>query len=588
MIRSSSSKVVIETRWLTTFLLLTACGDGGPTSNLPPPSAAVSYSLKQLEFSWPVVTGATFYKLLEDPDADGPAPYAQVGSDLSTTSVRLDIFLPGKVNALYKVSACDAVGCTDSTPISLGNNLVGAVGYFKASNTDPFGYDLFGISVTLSADGNTLAVGAGAEDSDATGVGGDQANDLARNAGAVYVFTRDDGAWSQQAYIKASNTEADDAFGSSVALSSDGNTLAVGAGGEDSSATGVNGNESDNSIENSGAVYLYTRSGSTWSQQAYVKASNPDVGDNFGYRLALSANGSALAVGAPNEDSSATGVNANHSDNSAPQAGAVYVFSRSGTAWSQEAYVKASNTDPIDYFGWSVALSGDGDTLAVGAWAESSDATGVNGDQRNNSAPTSGAVYVLTRDGSTWSQQAYVKASNPDPNDLFGWSVALAADGNTLAVGAYYEDQTGAAYVLARSGSTWSQQAYVKASNAEPADIFGDSVALSSDGNTLAVSAFSEASNATGVGGDESDNSALNAGAAYVFARSGSTWSQQAYVKASNTDADDQFGWAGSVALAGDGNTLAVGSRSEDSNATGINGDQSDNSAIDTGAVYLY
>jgi hypothetical protein len=574
--------------FLLLTVLLTACGDDGPTSTLPPPAAAVSYSLKQLEFSWPAVTGATFYKLLEDPDGAGPATYAQVGSDLSATSVSLDIFLPGKVNALYKVSACDAVGCTDSTPISLGNNLVEAVGYFKASNTDPFGYDLFGISVALSANGNTLAVGAYLEDSNATGVGGDQGNDLARNAGAVYVFSRDGGAWSQQAYIKASNTDADDEFGWAVALSSDGNTLAVGAAFEDSSATGVNGNEGDNSTENSGAVYIYGRSGSTWTQQAYLKASNPDLGDNFGYRLALSADGSTLAVGAPNEDGSAEGVNANDSDNSAPQAGAVYAFSRSGTAWSQEAYVKASNTDPIDYFGESVALSGDGDTLAVGAWAESSDATGVNGDQSNNSVPTSGAVYVLTRDGSTWSQQAYVKASNPDPNDSFGWSVALAADGNTLAVGAYYEDQTGAAYIFARSGSTWSQQAYVKASNAEPADIFGHSVAVSSDGNTLAVSAWTEASNATGVGGNEGDNSAVNAGAAYVFSRSGSAWSQQAYVKASNTEADDQFGWAGSVALSGDGNTLAVGSRSEDSNATGINGDQGDNSAIDTGAVYLY
>jgi hypothetical protein len=573
---------------LTIVLLLTACGDGGFTSTLPPPSASISYALKQLEFSWPEVTGATFYKLLEDPDGAGPAPYAQVGSNLNTTSISLEIFLPGKVNALYKVSACDALGCTDSTPISLGNNLVEAVGYFKASNTDPFGYDLFGISVALSADGNTLAVGAYLEDSNATGVGGDQANDLARNAGAVYVFARDDGAWSQQAYIKASNTEADDEFGWSVALSSDGNTLAVGAGGEDSSATGVNGNESDNSIQNSGAVYIYARSGSTWSQQAYVKASNPDVGDNFGYRVALSADGSTLAVGAPNEDSSATGVNADPTNNAAPQAGAVYVFGRSGATWNQQAYVKASNTDPIDYFGWSIALSGDGNTLAVGAWAESSDATGINGDQSSNSAPTSGAVYVLIRNGNVWSQQAYVKASNPDPTDSFGCSVALATDGTTLAVGAYYEDSTGAAYVFARSGNTWSQQAYAKASNAEAADLFGFSVALSGDGNILAVSAWSEASNATGVGGDESDNSALNAGAAYVFTRSGSTWTQQAYVKASNTDADDQFGWLGSVALSGDGNTLAVGSRSEDSNATGINGDQSNNSAIDSGAVYLY
>jgi hypothetical protein len=474
-----------------------------------------------------------------------------------------------------------------------------AVGYVKASNTGAG--DFFGYSVALSADGNTLAVGAQGEDSNATGVNGNQANNSSPDAGAVYVYSRSGSTWVQQAYVKASNTEAFDSFGASVALSADGNTLAVGAPYEASNATGIGGNQASNSSPASGAVYVFSRSGSTWLQQAYVKASNTEEGDLFGNSVALSADGNTLAVGAEREDSNAIGVNGNQANNSLTDAGAVYVFSRSGTSWSQQAYVKASNTGPFDRFGRSVALSADGNTLAVGAPFEDSNATGVGGVD-NNSAADAGAVYVYSRSGITWSQQAYVKASNTGADDNFGNSVALSADGNTLAVGAPWEDSNaigvngnqannlspgaGAVYVFSRSGSTWVQQAYVKASNTGADDFFGQSVALSADGNTLAVGATREYSNAIGVNGNQASNSSPASGAVYVFSRSGSTWLQQAYVKASNTEEGDFFGW--SVALSADGNTLAVGALYEDSNATGIGGDQTNNSANAAGAVYLY
>jgi hypothetical protein len=112
------------------------------------------------------------------------------------------------------------------------------------------------------------------------------------------------------------------------------------------------------------------------------------------------------------EDSNATGINGNQADDSAPDSGAVYVFTRSGGVWSQQAYVKASNTGPGDSFGFSLALSADGNTLAVGAYLENSNATGIGGNQADNSALDSGAVYVFTRSGGVWSQQAYIKASN--------------------------------------------------------------------------------------------------------------------------------------------------------------------------------
>jgi hypothetical protein len=164
----------------------------------------------------------------------------------------------------------------------------------------------------------------------------------------------------QQAYLKASNAEADDQFGFSVAISGD--TLVVGAWGEDSSATGVNGNQSDNSAGSSGAAYVFVRSGTTWTQQAYLKASNAAGDDGFGCSVAIS--GDTVVVGAANEDSSATGVNGDGTNNGSNGSGAAYVFVRSGTSWSQQAYLKASNTDVGDAFGTKVAISGD--TLVVG------------------------------------------------------------------------------------------------------------------------------------------------------------------------------------------------------------------------------
>jgi len=196
------------------------------------------------------------------------------------------------------------------------------------------------------------------------------------------------------AYVKASNTNANDQFGWSVALSADGSTLAVGAIWEDSNATGIGGDQADNSASQAGAVYVFSRAGSTWSQQAYIKASNTNAGDQLGTALALSADGSTLAVGAVFEDSNATGIGGNQADNSAREAGAVYVFSRAGSVWSQQAYIKASNTNADDYFGFSLALAADGSTLAVGAFREASNATGIDGNQADNSAAGAGAVYV--------------------------------------------------------------------------------------------------------------------------------------------------------------------------------------------------
>jgi VCBS repeat-containing protein len=449
--------------------------------------------------------------------------------------------------------------------------------------------DSFGTTVALS--GDTVVVGASGEDSSTTGVTvSGTPNESAADSGAAYVFVRSGTVWTQQAYLKAGNTGAGDAFGYSVAVA--GGTVVVGAYAEASSSTGVNSTANELAAY-AGAAYVFARSGTTWSQQAYLKASQVSASDQFGRSVAVSDN--TVVVGAFGEASSTTGVTSTPNEG-ASYAGAAYVFVWNGTAWSQQAYLKASNT-PVgvgsnDNFGYAVAVSGD--TAVVGAFWEDSSTTGVNSTS-DESASNAGGAYVFVRSGTTWTQQAYLKAHQVTAGDWFGCSVAVAGD--TVVVGAQSEDSSttgvtvsgtpnelasnaGAAYVFVRSGTTWTQQAYLKADQVTAGDRFGGSVAVS--GDTVMVGASAEDSSTTGVA-STANELASNAGAAYVFVRSGTTWTQQAYLKAGNTEAGDAFG--NSVVVSGD--TVVVGAISEDSGTTGVNSTP-DESASSAGAAYVF
>jgi hypothetical protein len=443
--------------------------------------------------------------------------------------------------------------------------------YLKASNTGA--YDNFGHAVAIS--GDTAVVGAPSEGSGATGINGNQADESAASSGAAYVFVRNAGVWTQQAYLKPSNTGDLDQFGWSVAISGD--TIVVGAYLEDSEATGVNGNASLNGAPLAGAAYVFVRSAGTWTQQAYLKASNTEASDLFGAAVAVSGN--TIVVGANRESSAATGVGGSGANNSAPLSGAAYVFFRSGAAWTQQAYLKASDTAAGAEFGSSVGISGE--TVVVGAPLAGGD---------------TGAVHVFTRSGATWSHQAKLLASNAAAGARFGFAVGIS--GESLVAGARGEGSAatgvngnpavgsapdaGAAYVFTRSGTAWSQQAYLKASNTGAGDGFGEAVAI--DGETVVVGAFAEDGAASGIDGDGSSNAASAAGAAYVFSRSLGTWYQAGYLKASNCGAGDWFG--GAVAVSGD--TVLAGAPREAGGSSGINGAQGSNAAAASGAGYAF
>ena len=363
--------------------------------------------------------------------------------------------------------------------------------------------DFFGYSVSRS--GDTLAVGAPLDS-----VG-------AISQGSVRVFVRSGTSWSLQATLTASDGAVSDYFGFSVSLSGD--TLAVGVPNDD---VGANVDQ--------GSVRVFVRSGTSWSLQATLTASDGASGDFFGNSVSLS--GDTLAVGVRVDD---LGANVNQ--------GSVRVFVRSGTSWSAQATLIAVDGAASDYFGFSVSLSGD--TLAVGVPYDSVGAI------------SQGSVRVFVRSGTTWSALATLTASDGAVSDNFGTSISLSGD--TLAVGVSWDDvganvDQGSVRVFVRSGTSWSAQATLTASDGVANDQFGHSISLS--GDTLAV----------GVPNDDVGAN-VDQGSLRVFVRSGTSWSAQAMLTASDGAAGDQFG--NLVSLSDD--TLAVGALFDD---VGANTDQ--------------
>lgn len=471
----------------------------------------------------------------------------------------------GSNNITVNVTAADGF-TTQSYTIAVTRQsgyTVAQTAYLKASNTDAG--DAFGWSVALSGDGATLAVGAQQEDSAALGIYGDEADNGEQDAGAVYVFTRDGaGTWVQEAYVKASSRyrppevhSSVDLFGASVALSNDGNILAVGAPREGGYYYG----DTFWFDVPTGAVYLYVRVDGVWTPQGVVTVSGIDEWAYlFGADIALSGDGTTLAA------------------TNSGYAPAVYVFSCDNGFCTRQANLKFP-----DRWNISLDISDDGSTLVVGDLQDDSAATGVNGD----SATDSGAVYLFTRDtGGVWSQTAFIKASNAQANERFGQRVVLSGDGSTLAVEGF------GVYLFAKEGGLWQQLDNVGG---------GGSLALSDDGEILAMGVYWDDSSATGIDGDAGDNNATDSGAVYLLDRDGEGgWNQQTYIKASNTDPGDVFGgivsvdpsagylFGANVALSADATKLVVGASGEDSAATGIDGDQTDNNAENSGAVYTF
>ena len=527
----------------------------------------------------------------------------------------------------------------------------------------------FGRAVALAGGGSALAV-AGKDPSTATGVfhPGDPGFGGAGNArgtragpghperGFVLVHRRAaSGRWAPEAYVKAPAPDKFGSFGAAVALSADGRTLAAGESGDDSAASGAlhPGDAgfaaalAGKGAFASGGAYAYRRSASgRWALEAYVKAPAPGVQDNFGSDVALSADGGTLAAGASGDDSAEPGVLHPGDErfagalagSGAEGSGAAYVYRRSASGrWAPEAYAKTPAPGKWDRFGAAVALSADGGTLAAGASGDDSAAAGAlhPGDAgfaaalAGEGAEDSGVACVYRRSASgRWALEACAKAPAPGVRDGFGEAVALSADGRTLAVGAPGDDSaaagvlhpgdeglaealagegaedSGAACVYRRSASgRWALEACAKAPAPGVRDGFGETVALGGGGGALAVGAPGNDSAASGAFhlGDEGfaeapgGGGARHSGAAYVYRRGPSgRWALGAFAKAPVPGEGDRFGL--SVSLGADGGALAAGAPGEDGGIAGVlhPADPGFREALakdsirESGAAYLY
>jgi len=397
----------------------------------------------------------------------------------------------------------------------------------KAPDPGPTSGDNFSCRVSISSDGSYAIAGA-------RGV-----SDVLGNAGAAYIFSRSGSTWTFQQKITAPDAAQSDQFGYSVSISSDGSYTLVGAR-----------NENDRA----GSAYIFSRSGSTWTFQSKLTAPDAESDDRLGWSVSISSDGSYAIAGAF-EDSDVEN-----------KVGSAYIWVRSGTTWSFQQ--KITSPDPLRRarFGSGVSISSDGSYALVGAYTEEGPA--------GPPQPNYGSAYIFSRSGTSWTFQSKITAPDRSAQDKFGYSVSISGDGSYALAGAERgegpagppQPDYGAAYIFSRSGTTWTYQSKITAPDAVSQDRFGYAVSISGDGSHALVGAYRDDGPA---GPPQPDY-----GSAYIFSRSGTSWTYQSKITAPDAATDDSFGY--SVSISGDGSYALVGAYEDDDWAT------------DAGSAHIY
>jgi hypothetical protein len=533
-----------------------SAGDAGPPGTPPPAFSVTGAGVdggRRLRLRWnqgDADAQVSHYQLLVR-TAIGEPLRPLAGGRLAAGYGRYEATVADADTVGYVVRACSASGlppglpedgfraCTDSRDFGATASATYVKGTVSLQN------HAFGHAVSLSTDGRRLAVAAGG--------GG--------SGPRLYLLRRGGSGWQHEAEWY-SRYEDYSGFAESIALSGDGGTLAVASNGFESEPR-----------DRFGAVYVFALAGGGWGQQALLQP--PLRNDQIGFGqtgvVAVSGDGGTLAVTGRRLDA-VTG----------RESGFVLVYGRSGAQWALRADLRLP--EPYTLSGARVAISADGGTLAV-----------------TGRSDTGEAVHLFVRQGSTWSWQALVLPTDTLSRIAFGASLSLSADGSALAVGAGSDAFApgGRAYVFRRAGATWFQQALLRPSNGRSEDGFGAWVSLSADARRLAVGAPGQdsrwqevlhAPTRVDAGSPYAellrDAQGEDSGAAYLFRFIGSGWVEAAFVKAPDAARFDLYG--SSVALSGDGRTLAVGAPYEGSSATGINGVRFNTDRFRSGAVYVH
>ncbi|MEM7277474.1 MAG: hypothetical protein AAF385_05045 [Pseudomonadota bacterium] len=562
---------------------------------------------KEIVFDWELIEAPSNISTIElFENKDGNSGFVSVASvpanDIPSYRFEVSLLDTNFSSARYLLEAQDENTNVlfSSNEITLLGNMESSdvVGYFKASNADT--NDQFGYATTISNDGTTIAVAAPFEDSAATEIDGEQADENAPNAGAVYVFDRSGGLWIQRAYLKTGYSDQDDWFGRSLDMNDDGTVLIVGSPGEDSSSLGVDQDEANNDSTNAGAAYIFRFSGGVWEQEAYLKPDGTVPTLQFGSAVAISGSGTVAAVGGGEEDNGKGavytfrhgGVVAVSDGNEDNTKGAVNSSRQRLSQWTPDTRILAGTVENFSAFGETLALNTNGTTLV--AASPGRDAGGVF---------NTGAVHVFNFSNSLWTEETMLLAPNPGVRDAFGTTLDIDAAGNVLVVGSNTEDSApgadlanpseslnddyGAAYVFRRNGQGWSYEQLLKPHVLDAQDLLSYSLSMSGDGTTIALGAPNEASSETGTYAMDIDSTAVSSGAVFLYRFDGSSWLESQMIKGPTSEIGDGFGVA--VSLSFDGLKVVVGALGEDSSSTGIQaGGRDNNTRIESGAAYLY
>lgn len=552
---------------------LVACGDrnketaNSNTEIQTPPQAfnmlpiqANTDTPKILQMLWDKSVGATSYTLCEK-DTSLENNCKALTTQAATEDAQQSLFYSFPLllteqntsNKTYFIKATNPAGLALSSEKTIGSDTrAKTAGYLKASNIEAFGS--YGFRMAVSANGEILVISAAYEN---------DVDNALPNSGVVYVYKKQsDGHWEEISQLRASNQNAEQHFGSSLAINDAGTVIVVGAEG-----TGAIFNKP-------GAAYVFEYLDNNWIESTILQANNPDHDDNFGLTADISADGKLIVIGAPNEASS----NKDPSDNSNPNVGAVYVYNKEENgAWSAPIYLKPETGKANQFFAYYLDLSSNGRFLAVSA---TSDNSNTIDDPNNTDAIKSGAVWIFEKTDAGWQTPQFIKASNIGPHDLFGISVSFSGDGSILAIGSYREDSNssedfndlgqdvGAVYVFDynESNSIWEQSAYLKPNNISNNAYFSKA-SLSENGTTLAIGG-----SGLGTGGEVE-----------IFKKEADNWVFQSRIQAVNSESGN--GFARFIKISADGNMLYVTDAWEDNgNSTpGL-----DEGAEDSGAVYIY
>lgn len=431
--------------------------------------------------------------------------------------------------------------------------------YLKSPSPDNSKF--FGAGVSVSGAGTIVAIGEPL-------AGAPRGENIIPVAGVVHLFERDNTDWNSAGFVAASNAGPGDAFGISIAMSDDGDTLVVGADEEQS----VGASPTDNSLARAGAVYVFRKTTGSWQEEARLKSSLPVAQERFGRSVALSADGTVLAVGAPG-----------HSGGQ----GAVYVFRHAGSEWSAPERLLASNGEAGDGFAVPV-LSGDGSMLVVGAPGEDG---ALENDGSDNAAQDSGAAYGFRFD-TNWTETGRLKADPPVAGSELGTSLAMNRAGNLLVAGApeLPNDagaRAGRVQFFRRIGDDWDRLASAEPTNRGISHRFGSSVGMDEMGTRVVVGSLGDSLGRQGIHADPTAAAQTGSGAIHVFDVSAvGAVTELSHLKAPNGDSGDNL--AAHLALSRDGSLVAVGAIAEQSNGAGTTRSPENNSLTNAGAAYLF